>query len=277
VSDLFIPDDIRGDIGLTFRRIDGSLPFIRLPRDISLSIIGKCGLKKIYNALQACQNLCPPLLRSNKKHVFTDPGKPPRYACIGPQASRTTPMIHEHPSFTQKLPSHHWESLLWLMRRAEECFKTIADHQVISHIHHAKKAVPFKTFTSTNPKSSSAKFLGGIAFGTNVFLPCHTDEDFTMSIAQVFLEGKTSYDLNNDVIVYFCFPTLGIAIPLRPGDYLMFNPLIPHCISSRCKHEDDIICLTMYLKTAIVGLNDNSLPLTPSQKQLAEQYLKYKL
>ena len=277
VSDLFIPDDIRGDIGLTFRRIDGSLPFIRLPRDISLSIIGKCGLKKIYNALQACQNLRPPLLRSSKKRVFSDPGKPPRYACIGPQASRTTPMIHEHPSFTQKLPSHHWESLLWLMRRAEECFKTIADHQVISHIHHAKKAVPFKTFTSTNPKSSSAKFLGGIAFGTNVFLPCHTDEDFTMSIAQVFLEGKTSYDLNNDVIVYFCFPTLGIAIPLRPGDYLMFNPLIPHFISSRCKHEDDIICLTMYLKTAIVGLNDNSLPLTPSQKQLAEQYLKYKL
>jgi len=163
------------------------------------------------------------------------------------------------------------------MKRAEESFKTIADHQVISHIHHAKKAVHFKTFTTTYPKSSSAKFLGGIAFSTNVFLPCHTDEDFTMSIAQVFLEGKTSYDLNNDVIVYFCFPTLGIAIPLRPGDYLMFNPLIPHCILSRCKHEDDIICLTMYLKTAIVGLNDNSLPLTPSQKQLAEQYLKYKL
>ena len=98
-----------------------------------------------------------------------------------------------------------------------------------------------------------------------------------MSIAQVFLEGKTSYDLNNDVIMYFCFPTLGIAIPLRPGDYLMFNPLIPHCILSQCKHKDDIICLTMYLKTAIVGLNDNSLPLTPSQKQLADQYLKYKL
>ena len=186
-------------------------------------------------------------------------------------------MIHEHPSFTKKLPSHHWESLLWLMRRAEESFKTIADHQVISHIHHAKKAVHFKTFTTTNPKSSSAKFLGGIAFGANVFLPCHTDDDFTMSIAQVFLEGKTSYDLNDDVIVYFCFPTLGIAVPLRPGDYLMFNPLIPHSISSQCKHEDDIICFTMYLKTAIVGLNDNSLPLTPSQKELVDKYLKYKL
>ena len=73
------------------------------------------------------------------------------------------------------------------MRRAEESFKTIADHQVISHINHAKNAVPFKTFTASNPKSNHAKFFGGMGFGTNVFLPCHTDEDFTMSIAQIFL------------------------------------------------------------------------------------------
>jgi hypothetical protein len=57
VSDFHIQDDIRGDIGLTFCRIDGCLPFICLPRNISLSIIGQCGLVKIYNALQACENL----------------------------------------------------------------------------------------------------------------------------------------------------------------------------------------------------------------------------
>ena len=181
--------------------------------------------------------------------------------------------VHDHPSFMEKLPIHHWQSLLWLMRRAEESFKTIADHQVISHIHHAKNAVPFKTFTTSNPQSTSSKFFGGIAFGTNVFLRCHTDQDFTMSISQVFLKGKASYQLNDDVIVYFCFPTLGIAVPLRPGDYLLFNPLIPHCISSRCRHEDQIMCVSMYLKTAIVGLNDNSLPLTPYQNILADRYV----
>ena len=127
VSDLHIQDDIRGDIGLTFCRIDGCLPFIRLPRNISLSIIGQCGLVKIYNALRACENLRSPLCRSNKKRVFTDFGKPPRYACVGPQVSRNSQKVHDHPSFMDKLPSHHWESLLWLMRRAEESFKTIAD------------------------------------------------------------------------------------------------------------------------------------------------------
>jgi hypothetical protein len=39
VLDLHIQDDIRGDIGLTFCRIDGCLPFIHLPLNISLDII----------------------------------------------------------------------------------------------------------------------------------------------------------------------------------------------------------------------------------------------
>ena len=95
-----------------------------------------------------------------------------------------------------------------------------------------------------------------------------------MSISQVLVKGKVNYHLKDDVIVYFCFPTLGIAVPLRPGDYLLFNPLIPHCILSRCKHDDEIMCILMYMKTAIVGLNDNLLPLTPSQKQLADKYVK---
>ena len=273
VSDLHIQDDLQGDIGLTFRRIDGCLPFICLPQNTPLDIIGSCGLVKIYKALQACKNLRTPLCRSNKKRVFTDFGKTPKYACVGPQVSRNSLKVHNHLSFMDKLPMHHWESLLWLMRRAEEAFKTIADHQVISHIHFAKNAVPFKTFTPNDINSTSSKFFGGIAFGTNVFLRCHTDQDFTMSISQIFLKGKESYQVDDDVIAYFCFPTLGIGVPLRPGDYLLFNPLIPHCISSRCKFDDEVMCVSMYLKTAIVGLNNNALELTPLQSQMADRFL----
>jgi hypothetical protein len=97
------------------------------------------------------------------------------------------------------------------MRRAEESYKDIADHQVMSHIHHAKKDVPFKTFTTTDLQQASAKFFGGIAFG----LRCHTDQDFTMSISQVFCKDKSHYGVDDDVIVYFCFPTLGVSVPLK--------------------------------------------------------------
>ncbi len=109
MSDLHIKDDLQGDIGLTFRRIDGCLPFICLPCNTSLAIIGECGLLKVYNAL----------CRSNKKCVFTDFDKPPCYACVGPQVSRNSLKVHNHVLFMDKLPTHHWESLLWLMWRAK--------------------------------------------------------------------------------------------------------------------------------------------------------------
>ncbi len=157
------------------------------------------------------------------------------------------------------------------MKRAETSFRAFADHCVVSHLHHAKKLVPFKTFSSAMDKSSkfSSDFFGGIAFCSNVFLRCHTDADFTMSISQVFLKGQPEYHVNDDVIAYFCFPTLGAAVPLRPGDYFMFNALIPHCISSRCNMEDDVMCTSVYLKTAIVGMHNNDLKLTHKQSQVA--------
>jgi hypothetical protein len=41
------------------------------------------------------------------------------------------------------------------MKRAEISFHSFADHCVISHLHHAKKLVPFKKFSSTVDKTSA--------------------------------------------------------------------------------------------------------------------------
>ncbi len=48
----------------------------------------------------------------------------------------------------------------------------IADHTVVSHLHHAKQVVPFKRFMSSKAdclEQFESNFFGGIAFGTNVF------------------------------------------------------------------------------------------------------------
>jgi hypothetical protein len=66
---------------------------------------------------------------------------------------------------------------------------------------------------------------------------------------KVHLKRKDKYELHDDVVVCFCFPTLGVAVPLHPGDFLLFNALIPHCISSQCKQSDDIYCVSMYLNS----------------------------
>ena len=97
-----------------------------------------------------------------------------------------------------------------------------------------------------------------------------------MSIAQVHLKGKDKYEFHDDVVVYFCFPTLGVAVPLCPCDFLLFNALMPHCISSRCKQTDNIYCVSMYLKSAIVRTNNNLLPLTTKQAILSKRYQKSK-
>ena len=93
-----------------------------------------------------------------------------------------------------------------------------------------------------------------------------------MSMTQICFKGKAAYELHDDVVVYFCFPTLGVAVPLRPGDFLIFNALIPHCLSSRCRQVDEIYSLATYLKTSVVGLNNNRLHVSSNQRFLAERY-----
>jgi hypothetical protein len=129
------------------------------------------------------------------------------YTCVGNQVSRNSQQVLGHAPFQDKLKRHHWEALMWMMRRAELCFKMIADYQVVSHIHHARIVVPFKMMPGS-------KYYGGIAYNYYVFLCCHTNTDFTKRISRVFLKGRNRYEIDDEIVVYFCFLTLGVAVPL---------------------------------------------------------------
>ena len=120
------------------------------------------------------------------------------------------------------------------------------------------------------PTIDGCKIYSGLATGTNTYLPVHIDKDFTSSIVMVLKSEACKED--DKEVAYFCFPELGVAVPLRPGDALIFNPREPHCLSSRCHVEDEVVCMSLYLKSAVVGLNDNSLPLTARQEELATLY-----
>ena len=95
-------------------------------------------------------------------------------------------------------------------------------------------------------------------------LSTHTDADFGLSVATVHLQ-KRQYTLHDHIIVYFCFPRIGCVVPMRPGDLLIFNAREPHALLSRAKHSDEIFCVSVYLNTAVVGLNDNSIQLSPME------------
>ena len=130
--------------------------------------------------------------------------------------------------------------------------------QEIRHLH--SKTTPYQ-----------CKMYSALVFGLNFHLSCHGDEGFNYSIAFVLKEGHTCSQ-KDTIVSYFSFPSLGIAVAMRPGDLIIFDPTLPHCISSRCNNDDRIYCISLYLKTRVVGLNNNKLDLTPSQHLLSSHY-----
>jgi hypothetical protein len=68
--------------------------------------------------------------------------------------------------------------------------------------------------------------------------------------------------MDAEVCYYFIFTEQGISVALRPGDMMIFNPLYHRLLSQTARYEnDDVFCLSLYLKTAVVGLKNNSLPM----------------
>ena len=93
-----------------------------------------------------------------------------------------------------------------------------------------------------------------MAMGRNVFLNMHKDDDFTYSLTTVVAE-----DDSNEIVNYFVFPRLGLAVPLRNGDLLAFNAREEHCISARCDGTRDAFCVSFYVSAATVAGNQRDL------------------
>ncbi len=167
-----ICDEVDPYRGLTFKCVDNVLPFIRLPRGMSLDILSQVGHYSIIKSLHACEKLKRiSLVRSDRKRIFGDYGTKVIYTCAGVQVSRRRKKVLEAAPFMEKLPSLHWRVLMHSMKMAECRFEAIGESVVLSHIHHAKTAVSFQTMKLPHAHlTSPLKYYGGIAFGCNVFL-----------------------------------------------------------------------------------------------------------
>jgi len=159
-----------------------------------------------------------------------------------------------------------WDALLDLIKRLEFIYKQSVPKEVIAHLEAAKKVVDFPTYSS-HDGSNKSEYFGAVAYAKNVYLSMHDDDDFSYSIMSPQMKH-----LSEEVVMYFAFPSLGIAVPLRPGDVLIFNPRTFHGASSRCRNADEIYCTSVYQKAKVVGGNDNSVPVTEEQELLGGTY-----
>lgn len=114
---------------------------------------------------------------------------------------------------------------------------------------------------SDSSSKKNTNIWASLSLGKNVFLPLHTDLDFWLSCTTVLTK-----QMSDEICNYFCFPEQGLAVAMRPGDLLIFDPTVPHCVSSRAC-DCDVQCMSFYLKTAVVGGNDNSQQLSEADKQ----------
>ena len=81
-----------------------------------------------------------------------------------------------------------------------------------------------------------------VVVGLNVYQNCHADEGFDISTVCILKQGYR-FQLDDYVVVYFCFPCLGVAVPLCPGEVLIFNTLEDHCIISIVSIYERLYCI----------------------------------
>ncbi len=214
--------------------------------------------RQLCSAVHSCaKNQHTTLSRGTKNHVFVEDNH--KYCCISSQPCRAERGVKSGLyRLKNGFQSKEWDVIHNVLRRSEYAFDRYMDTEVIRHFTAANKCVNYRTMDQL-PFSSgikSARIYNGMGVGINVYLRSHTNQDFMMSIVQAHI-GERHYTASDSIVCYFCFPRIGTAIALCPGDFLIFNPQEPHSISSRCNPEDDVYCISSYFRAAIVGLNDN--------------------
>ncbi len=84
--------------------------------------------------------------------------------------------------------------------------------------------------TGRNGKNEDdTKLATEFSIGRNYWSKSHVDNDFYFTTLSIVAPDPKNH---NDVAYYFVFPQYEIAIPLRSGDILLFNPLLTHSCSN---------------------------------------------
>jgi hypothetical protein len=164
-------------------------------------------------------------------------------------------------------------AILGMMTQVEHVSSKFIDTDVLRGFEEAKKVVEIGAMPHAEESKHKPTIWASLSCGRNHILNAHRDDDFFLSATMVLnreaLDKKRkSLKMDVEICSYFVFPGQGKAVALRPGDILLFNPNMMHCISSRtvAYKEKDVYCISFYLKTSVVGKNDNSLELTEEER-----------
>lgn len=234
---------------------EGVFSFLKIPRECVLDKVNENNTAKVVQALELLQKTESNTKRSKGKTGVSSCKA--KYTVFGVKAHQGRHgFVHDKISKIQKYFKQTC-ALKKFVRRLEDIAAEFVPTSWLRAIAKANKCEAWPTV--------AGGFVAAMASSINYWAPAHKDEDFLFSIHQVNIVGQLH---STDIVQYFCFPTLGFAIGLCPGDVILFNPHVHHCLSAKSpRYEDvDVHVTTMYVKTAHAGLNNNSIPLTEEQE-----------
>jgi hypothetical protein len=205
---------------------DNQPRFILLPRRDAIAI--NPNGREVCASMAAIAKKQSNLVRGSSKTIFG--GK--KYCCVGAKANRKSTGVTPGLFKLNGIGKEDWNCVVRAVERCEHAFYSYVNSEAIAHIREVRRLIPWEGIQLSDEKDcSNPNIYNGIAFGVNVFLRAHIDDDFTYSVIQVHV-NDIDYCVDDEFVCYFCFPRLGIAVPLRPGDFLLVSALEYHCISS---------------------------------------------
>jgi hypothetical protein len=187
----------------------------------------------------------------NKEVGFESANK--KYVTLGSQALRNAKGISVD---LGAINDDEFSLISSLMTHVENITAEFMEPEYNLSLKHALNRAKCKTFPMPNDLHQSRNW-GALALSIKSYLNLHTDIDFGYSAMICLAKNREILQLTSSPLAFMCFPKQGVSAAIRDGDILLFNPLVPHCVSSRTT-DIDVAFITFYLKTNIVGGHDNS-------------------
>ena len=171
-------------------------------------------------------DLCPKNLINACREAINVKGTPTKRGCcklfsskpyagdIGATALRTGGVSQMSKSARDMDPSLY-NVLFKYTQGLEGLTEEASEFEVVRRIKDAKEFIGFQTMCSSDG-SKTAAWTSALAAGVDIHASCHKDRDCFASVVTAH-QIDAAYDEKDRVIVYFCFPRLGHAVPLKPG------------------------------------------------------------
>jgi hypothetical protein len=254
VEDVKVVDTVSG-ARLTLT--NGDTVFTLIPRHDAIKKLSH--VKKTITSLYALEDAQPKAEVRGKTRIpiAEDDGK---YTTVGLKPNRGCKGVTE--CWPKKLKQSDRRKICKLMTTCEDVAKGYIPSNELRGLRIAQLLGEWSQMEGV----ATQPIWGSLACGKNYYLNSHLDEDFFYSMTTIASECGLQCDIDRysieaEVCNYFTFAEQGVAVALRPGDMLLFNPMYQHCLSSLTSsyQHNDVFCLLLYLKTAVVGGNDNSL------------------